>query len=284
MSISTDNPGSPNLQAGIAKLPVFATFGGSGGVTHQFNRFELGVKGDVERTVYQNSTLTDGTIASNADQNYNQYTGTLRGGYELMPGVKPFVEVSTDSRVHDLATDVNGFQRDSTGLIGKIGSTFDLTARLTGEIAVGYKRRNYVDPRFDTLDAPIGNASLIWTATALTTVKLSATSVVNEFTIPGVSGVLSRDVGLQIDHSLRRWLIATAKFGFGVDTYKGGTDTSTGSAAICDCVISTPGDTSPDPPGPALRNRLRLDLQAQPGGADQRRGPPRLVAFQCRRQ
>ena len=252
--ISTDNPGSPNLQAGIAKLPVFATFGGSGGVTHQFDRFELGVKGDVERTEYEDSTLTDGTIASNADRNYNQYTGALRGGYELMPGVKPFVEVSTDSRVHDLATDFEGFQRDSTGLTGKVGSTFELTGRLTGEIAVGYERRNYVDPRFDTLDALIGNASLIWTATALTTVKLSASSVVGESTIPGVSGIIYRDVGLQIDHALRRWLIATAKFGFGVDTYKGGTDTSTGAAAICDCVISTPGDTSPD------RQDLRYEI------------------------
>jgi hypothetical protein len=252
--ISTDNPGSPNLQAGVAKLPVFATFGGSFGVTHQFNRFELGVKGDIERTVYQDSTLTDGTIASNADRNYNQYSGTLRGGYELMPGVKPFVEVSTDSRVHDLATDFEGFQRDSTGLTGKVGSTFELTGRLTGEIAVGYERRNYVDPRFDTLDALIGNASLIWTATALTTVKLSASSVVGESTIPGVSGIIYRDVGLQIDHALRRWLIATAKFGFGVDTYKGGIDTSIGAAAICDCVISTPGDTSPD------RQDLRYEI------------------------
>ncbi len=244
--ISTDNPGSPNLQAGLAKLPEFATFGGSGGVTHQFNRFELGVKGDFERTAYQDSTLTDGTISSNADRNYNQYTGTLRGGYELMPGVKPFVEVGADSRAHDVATDVNGFQRDSTGLSGKVGSSFDLAHRLTGEIAVGYARRDYADPRFDTLNALIGNASLVWTATALTTVKLSASSVVGESTIPGVSGVLSRDVGLQIDHQLRRWLIATAKFGFGVDSYRGGTDTSAGTAAICDCVISTPGETTPD--------------------------------------
>ncbi len=244
--ISTDNPGSPNLQAGLAKLPVYATFGGSGGVTHQFNRFELGVKGDVERTAYQDSTLTDGTISSNADRNYNQYTGTLRGGYELLPGVKPFVEAGTDSRAHDVATDVNGFQRNSTGITAKIGSTFDLPARLTGEIAVGYTSRKYADPRFDTLSGLIGNASLVWTASALTTVKLSATSVVNESTVPGVSGVFSRDVGLQIDHQLRRWLIATAKFGFGVDSYRGGTDTSTGLAAICDCVISTPGETTPD--------------------------------------
>jgi hypothetical protein len=244
--VATDNPGSPNLQAGLATLPVFTTFGGSGGVTHQFNRFELGIKGDVERIVYQNSKLTDGSTASNADRQYNQYTGTLRGGYELMPGVKPYVEVSADSRVHDLATDVDGFQRDSTGLTGKVGSTFELARRLTGEIAVGYTQRNYLDPRFDPLNALIGNASLIWTADALTTVKLTASSTVGESTVSGVSGILYRDVGLQIDHALRRWLIATAKFGFGVDSYKGGIDTSAGSAAICDCVISTPGETSPD--------------------------------------
>ena len=244
--VATDNPGSPNLQAGLASLPVFTTLGGSGGVTHQFNRFELGIKGDVERTVYQDSKLTDGSTASNADRQYNQYTGTLRGGYELMPGVKPYVEVSADSRVHDLATDVNDFQRDSRGLTGKVGSTFELARRLTGEIAVGYTQRNYLDPRFDTLGALIGNASLIWTADALTTVKLTASSTIGESTVPGVSGILYRDVGLQIDHALRRWLIATAKFGFGVDTYKGGIDTSTGAAAICYCVISTPGETSPD--------------------------------------
>jgi hypothetical protein len=244
--VSTDNPGSPNLQAGLAKLPLYATFGGSGGVTHQFNRLELGAKGDIERTTYQASTLTDGTLASNGDRAYNQYTGTLRAAYELKPGVKPYVEAGADSRVHDLETDFNGFQRNSTGITAKVGSTFDLPARLTGEVAVGYTSRKYADPRFDTLSGLLGNASLIWTASALTTVKLSATSTVNESTVPGVSGIFSRDIGLQIDHSLRRWLIASAKFGFGVDSYRGGNDTSTGSAAVCDCVITTPGETSPD--------------------------------------
>ena len=95
--VSTDNPGSPNLQAGLAKLPIFTTFGGSAGIGQRFNRFDLAIKGDVERTVYQNSTLTDGSTASNDDRNYNQYSGTLRGGYELTPGVKPFVEVGADT-------------------------------------------------------------------------------------------------------------------------------------------------------------------------------------------
>ena len=43
------------------------------------------------------------------------------------------------------------FSATSTGLSGEIGSSFDLAHRLTGEIAVGYAQRKYVDPRFDTL-------------------------------------------------------------------------------------------------------------------------------------
>ncbi len=219
--VSTDNPGSPNLQAGLAKLPIFTTFGGNAGIDHSFNRFELAAKSDVERTIYQNSTLTDGTTASNEDRQFNQYTGTLRGSYELSPGVKPFVEFSADSRVHDLETDFSGFQRDSKGLTGKAGSTFEISKLLTGEIALGYTHRRYDDPRLLDINGIVGDASLIWTASALTTVKLSGSSAVGESTQPGVSGVLYRDVGLQVDHAFRRWLIGTAKVGFGQDDYVG---------------------------------------------------------------
>jgi hypothetical protein len=219
--VATDNPGSPNLQAGLAKLPIFSTFGGSAGIGQKFNRLDLSIKGDAERTVYQTSSLTDGTTASNADRQYNQYGGRLRGSYEMTPGVKPFVEVGTDTRVHDLATDISGYQRNSRGFAGAVGSSFELTRLLKGEIGIGYARRTYEDPRLEQIKGLIGEASLIWTANALTTVTLNAKSSIGESTVPGVSGTLYRDVGLQIDHSWRRWLIGTVKLGFGIDDYVG---------------------------------------------------------------
>ena len=36
--VSTDNPGSPNLPAGLAKLPIDTTLGGTLGVVQAFNR------------------------------------------------------------------------------------------------------------------------------------------------------------------------------------------------------------------------------------------------------
>lgn len=219
--VSTDNPGSPNLQAGLAKLPIFTSYGGTAGVAHRFNRVELGVKGDIERTVYQNSTLTDGSTASNADRNYNQYGGALRAAYELSPALKPFVEAGADQRVHDLAVDVFGYQRDSKGVAGRLGTSFEMSRLLTGDISVGYVSRNYVDPRLERLQGFIGDASLIWYASALTTAKFTAKSTVGESTVPGISGVLYRDAGLQVDHTLRRWLIGTVSGGVGLDDYVG---------------------------------------------------------------
>jgi uncharacterized protein (PEP-CTERM system associated) len=57
----------------------------------------------------------------------------------------------------------------------------------------------------------------------LTTVKLTGTSTADESTLPGVSGVLRRDAALQIDHAFRRWLLGSAKLGYGVDLYRGST-------------------------------------------------------------
>lgn len=219
--VSTDNPGSPNLQAGLAKLPIYLTGGGTVGLGQRFNRFDVSIKGDVSRTIYQESTLTDGSTASNDDRNFDQYAGILRGGYELSPGLTPFAEIGVDTRVHDLNADFSGFQRNSNGLTAQAGAKFELTRLITGEASFGYTQRVYEDPRLANISGLIANASLLWTATALTNVKLTAASSVGESTIPDVSGVLYRDFGLQVDHAFRRWLIGSLKFGFGIDDYVG---------------------------------------------------------------
>lgn len=219
--VGTDSPNSPNLQAGLARLPIFTDVGTSLGVAHRFNRFEVSLKGSADRTTYENSKLTDGTSVSNRDRNFDQYAAALRASYELTPGMKPFVEAIVDERVHDLTVDAFGFRRNSDGTTGRIGSTFEFARTLTGEVSAGYLRRTYQDPALRDLQGAVFDASLIWTATALTTLKLSALSGSDESTVPGVSGVFRRDYALQVDHAFRRWLIATARLSYGTDDYEG---------------------------------------------------------------
>ena len=56
---------------------------------------------------------------------------------------------------------------------------------------------------------------------ALTTVTLKATSVVNESTLAGVSGQFRRGVELEIDHSFRRYLIGGVDLFYGITDYVG---------------------------------------------------------------
>lgn len=219
--VSTDNPGSPNVQAGLARFPIYTTLGGTFGIDQNFNRLQVSAGGTVDRTSYQQSELTDGTFSSNDDRNFNQYGGVGRVSYDLLPGVKPFAEVEGDSRVHDLRLDRNGYARDSSGGYAKAGSSFEFTRLLTGEISIGYAARDYVDPRLDRLQGLLVASSLTWTATPLTTAKFYSTTSIDETTLPGVSGVLTHTYTVEVDHDFRRWLTGIGKFTYGTLDYQG---------------------------------------------------------------
>jgi hypothetical protein len=220
--ISTDNPGSPNIQANLAKLPINMTVGGTLGAEQEFGRFDATLKGTIDRTTYQTSHFVDGESSTNDDRAYDQYAGIYRLAYELDPGLKPFVEVSEDKRNYDSPVDIFGEDRSSTGASAKIGGEFKLGgSALVGEMAVGYLHRNYEDPTLPNIGGLTLDGSLLWLATGLTTVKFTATSQVSESTTQGVSGAFSHDVSVEVDHALRRWLIATGTFGYGHDDYVG---------------------------------------------------------------
>jgi len=92
---------------------------------------------------------------------------------------------------------------------------------LTGEIAVGYALRDYVDPRLNRLQGLLTSASLTWTATPLTTARFYSDTQIGETTVPGVSGVLTHTYTFEVDHDFRRWLTAIGRFTYGTYDYQG---------------------------------------------------------------
>jgi hypothetical protein len=213
--------GSPNIQAGLSKLPINNTVGATLGGVEQFGRLGVTLKGTIDRSTYQPSEFTDGSTVSNDYRDFDQYGGIFRVAYEIDPGLKPFVEVDADTRIHDAAVDLFGENRNSTGASGKLGADVNLTNSLTGEIAIGYLQRDYQDPTLPNVGGVTLDGSLIWQATALTSAKFTAASEVNESTLQGVSGAFSRDVALEVDHAFRTWLIANGQIGYGRDEYAG---------------------------------------------------------------
>ena len=218
---ATDNPGSPNIQAGLAEYPVYTTLGSTIGFDQRFNRLQVSAGATIDRTSYQQSKLTDGTMTSNDDRNFNQYGGIGRISYEVLPWLKPFAEVEGDTRVHDTRLDRSFYQRDSDGGYAKAGSSFELTRLLTGEVSIGYAARNYVDPRLNRLEGFLTTASLVWTVTPLTTAKFFTDTQLAETTVAGASGTLVRTYTIEVDHDFRRWLSAIGKFTVGTLDYQG---------------------------------------------------------------
>lgn len=209
--IDTQRPDSPDLNAAAVRTrPIIATEGASLGFTQRFNRLIGTIQGTVDRADYEDARLSSGVTLDQGDRNLTQYGLRGRLGYELTPGLIPFVEVLGDTRDYDRRTDDLGFRRSSQGIGGRVGTTFEITRLLTGEIAVGAIRRGYDDPRLGDLTSPILNAALTWAVTPLTTVRATAQASVDETTVLNANGVRTARGTLEVSHALRRNVTLTA--------------------------------------------------------------------------
>ncbi len=225
-NITTLRPGSPEIQPGSSSItstnqPVTWSAGGYVGGTHKFNRLEVSLRGTLDRAQTGDATFSDGSMQR---LSYNDYT-TLgvrpRLSYEIAPGLKPFVEATVDRRIYDKVFDVNGFRRNSTGLAARGGVNFEATRTVTGEVSGGYVQRDYEDPRLINLRGPTVDASVIWTASPLTTVTLRGSTAANETTLANASGAIARKGTIEVSHALFRNVTLTGAASYQVSSYQG---------------------------------------------------------------
>ncbi|SEG28588.1 outer membrane beta-barrel protein [Bosea lathyri] len=221
VKLDTQRPGSPDLNYPVVGRPAVYQYGTSAGVTHDLNRLQMTLRGSVDRADYEDARLVSGAILSQKDRNQMQYGLRLRAAYELTPGIKPFVQGEIDARDFDQAVDSNGYRRSSRGLTGRVGSTFEISRQLTGEISGGYQDRDYDDTRLKNLRGFVGDAAILWSPTPLTTVTLRGTADLGDTTIAGSSGTTARRVALEIAHALRRNVVVTGFSTFGRTEYEG---------------------------------------------------------------
>ncbi len=221
LRVATDNPGSPNVQFGLAKYPLFAALGTTLGLEQDYNRLSFGVGATFDRITYQDSKLTDGTSSSNIDRNYNQTGGVGRASYDILPGLRPFVEISADTRKRDTDVDRLGFNRNSSGASGRVGSTFELTRLITGEASIGYGARMYQDARLANLTGLLTTGVVTWQLTPLTALRAIATTSLDETTLANASGVVTRTYTGEVVHDFRRWLTGIGRFTYGTLDYQG---------------------------------------------------------------
>jgi hypothetical protein len=220
--VSSQNLSSPDIRnVSAARRPLAYTYGATVGVTQRYNRLVFALSGNVDRQTYDNIATTSGTTFNQSDRNETAFGVTLRGGYELKPGLMPFVEGTIDTRRYDQTLDNSGFQRSSDGVSARLGTTFEITRLLTGEISAGYGTRSYDDARLAALSGPIANAGIKWAVTPLLTANLKASSSFDETTLLGSSGALTHRVSFDLRHQLLRNLALGAGISYSTSHYDG---------------------------------------------------------------
>ena len=224
--LSTQYQTSPNLynngaSTQLASRPLIATYGGGLGVSQDFNRIELTLRGSFERNYWADAHFANGSTQYLSRDSYDDYGLSLKASYAATPDVQPFVLAAVDDRIHDAEFGSTGYARNNTGVAVTAGSTFLFTHLLTGSASGGYEDRSYQDPRLANLRGPIFDISLIWTPTPLTKVTLRSLTTLYETTVPAASGEISRSTSLEIAHALRRDLTITASGSVEFDTYPG---------------------------------------------------------------
>ncbi|MGA8170002.1 MAG: outer membrane beta-barrel protein [Methylocystis sp.] len=225
-TLDTQRPDAPAISSGLPNVtvtnrPIIFSAGVGAGATQKFNRLEVSLRGTFDRTIYENATYSDGSILNLASTDYNDYGVTGRVAYDVSPSFKPFAEGTYDSRVHDALIDPYGYDRDSTGFAARGGAEVKITDLLRGQAAGGYAERDYQDVRLPQLHGPTIDASLIYTPTPLTTLTLRGATALNETTLPGASGAISRSINVELAHDLFRNLTLTAVGGYSNNQYQG---------------------------------------------------------------
>jgi len=229
--VASQVPGSVALPTGIVlastQRPLYEIYGATLGGEQKFGDFGLALHGSLDRTSYQNAQLADGSIDDLASDDFDDWGLRGRVFYQISPIVTPFVEGVVDKRIYDSFVDSNGYARDSVGALARAGVTLALTRQLTGEISGGYGARDYQDPRLLRLQAPLIDASLIWSVTPLTTATFKAVTTLADTTTPGVSGAVARIYSIDLEHALLRNLTLGAIGSVERDYYVGVPQTDT---------------------------------------------------------
>ena len=223
--LQTQQPGSPLIaipgSVFITNRPLIANVGQTVGASQQFNRLTLDLRGSIDRYMFGDAEQSNGVPLLLSLANYNDYALTGRASYELNPGLVPFIQVAGDARRYDSYFDLYGFARNSDGVAARIGTRINFTRLLAGEISAGYAFRDYVDPRLPQLTAPTLDGSLVYTATPLTTLTLTAATDLSETTFAFAAGAVTHRFTGLISHALLRNLLITGTASYQINQYVG---------------------------------------------------------------
>jgi hypothetical protein len=188
--------------------------------TKEFDRLRVTARGSIDDYTYDNAQTSGGLQIYEKDQDHTTSIGALKAEYAYLPDTSVFVSLVGNHREYrdELPGEVG---RTSSGYELTVGSNFDLTHLMRGEIYVGYLEQDYDNNSvFKNVSGLALRGKVEYFPTQLTTVTLSGSRSVQDSGIIDVGGFLANTAALQVDHELMRNLILTALVSYTEDDYQ----------------------------------------------------------------
>ena len=163
------------------------------GGQHRFNRLEIGLRGGFTNNQFEAD-----------ERDYLERTLTLRAGYDVRAGLTLLADATLRDQNYELARDLAGIARSSDGFEVRGGLRFDNGSKLRGTLLAGYREQSPEDTRLEKVSGAIVDAEIDWQISALTDLRLEASSGIDGTTFGLASGVFDRDLRVRLNHAFLR--------------------------------------------------------------------------------
>lgn len=176
LGYSRDLPGSPGLANGVIVPPEIATGTLGLGVTRQFGKFNLGLDGGLDRTVYGATTRSDTGVTDNSDQNHWSGNTGLRLGYQITPIIEVYGRAELERDVFDQPAAATGIYANATNHILRAGVEARWNSIWSANASIGVGQRVFDAESLGEITAQLYSANLTYSPNATLRLNLGLDS------------------------------------------------------------------------------------------------------------
>jgi hypothetical protein len=216
-SESRTSPNSPSISAHPIEYDLGSAFLVG---AMQLTRVRLSARFDFQSYSYENAVTTKGAPLYQKDLDYNVSIGTFRAEYAALPGTSVFANLVINQQENTdlLPTDIS---RTNSGYEITVGSNFDVTHLIKGEVFLGYLDQTFQNSYYKEVSGVSLRGYVQWFPTQLVTLTFSGTRVPVDSAIPGVGAYLDSNLSGRFDYELLRNFLISGSATFEYDDYSG---------------------------------------------------------------
>lgn len=202
-----------------------ASFGGAANFQRDSIRITAGA--DLRELTFDDIALVGGGTELRGFRDYKQVEFKGRAAYAVSPDVSVFVDALSYDREYDEGPNLTDFRtnndvlRDAKGIRTTVGTNFQLSSLLRGEVSIGYLQEERDAIQFDDVESIVGKIDVQWLPTELTKISVGVDSYTADTGQIDIPSALVTSGELRVDHELKRNLLLNASTRYGIEEFDG---------------------------------------------------------------